>query len=110
MAKGAEAKQAVIEKILKEFEGSFLYNGGKEIRIPYEENGNEIQIKVSLTCAKDNVCPGEDKILPGETVAPKEEKKDMDSINGAGEGETTKVAPTEKEKEEVAKLMAALNF
>ena len=34
----------------------------------------------------------------------------MDSTNGAGKGETTKVDTTEKEKEEVAKLMAALNF
>lgn len=57
MAKGAIAKQIVFDKILEVFEGSFMYNGGKECRIPIDEEGNEVQIKVALTCAKDNVSP-----------------------------------------------------
>ena len=52
MARGAEAKKIVIDKLLKTFENSFLYNDGKEIRIPIEENGEIIQIKVALTAAK----------------------------------------------------------
>ena len=52
-AKGTEAKSAISEKILNIFPNAFEY--GKELRIPYEENGEEVQIKVTLTCAKVNV-------------------------------------------------------
>lgn len=55
--KGAIAKEAIFNKLLEVFEGSFVYNSGKEVRIPYDENGNLVQIKVTLTCAKDNVEP-----------------------------------------------------
>lgn len=53
MARGAVSKQIIIDEILKTFKGSFL--NGKEIRIPLEEDGEEIQIKITLTAAKDNV-------------------------------------------------------
>lgn len=62
MAKGTEEKQSVINKILETFEGSFIYNGGKEIRIPL----NDVQIKCTLTCAKDNVSPDAETAIPGE--------------------------------------------
>ena len=52
-AKGAEAKLEITNKILELFPGSFKYD--KEIRIPVIENGEEVQIKVSLTAAKINV-------------------------------------------------------
>ena len=55
MAKGAESKAAVTKKILETFAGSFTYNDGKEIRIPCQEAGETVQIKVTLTCAKENV-------------------------------------------------------
>ena len=51
MAKGQIAKQEITKKILETFEGSFLYDGGKEIRIPIIEEGNLVQVKVTLTCA-----------------------------------------------------------
>ena len=54
-ARGSVLKQEVATKILAAFPGSFLYNDGKEIRIPVMENGEEIQIKVALTAAKENV-------------------------------------------------------
>lgn len=55
MARGAASKQIVIDKILSTFDGAFLYNGGKEIRIPIQENGEIIQIKCVLTASKTNV-------------------------------------------------------
>ena len=51
-AKGAILKGEVAEKIIAAFPGSFLYNDGKEIRINGTENGEPLQIKVTLTCAK----------------------------------------------------------
>lgn len=68
MAKGAIAKSAIVEKILETFEGSFVYNNGKEVRIPFNEEGNEIQIKVTLTAAKENVSP-EGEVLKAAAVA-----------------------------------------
>ena len=55
MAKGVIAKEFIKEKLLETFEGSFVYNNGKEVRIPYEENGELVQIKVALTAAKEAV-------------------------------------------------------
>ena len=59
MAKGAEEKQIVIDKIKEVFPEAFEYD--KTIRIPI----GDIQIKVALTCAKDNVEPGGDAAVPG---------------------------------------------
>ena len=64
MARGSQAKAVVTQKILETFEGSFLYNNGKELRIPIVENGEIIQIKVALTAAKVNVESGSDTALP----------------------------------------------
>lgn len=66
-AKGTIAKENITNQILSTFNGSFIY--GKEIRIPYVENGTLVQIKVALTCAKENVDAGADTALPGETTA-----------------------------------------
>ena len=59
MAKGAEAKQMVIDKIKEVFPEAFEYD--KTIRIPI----GDVQIKVALTAAKDNVEPGGDTAVPG---------------------------------------------
>ena len=55
MARGAIAKESITKDILNFFGGSFLND--KEIRIPFNEDGEELQIKVTLTCAKVNVDP-----------------------------------------------------
>lgn len=68
-AKGSILKQEVASKILAAFPGSFLYNDGKEIRINGFEDGQKLQIKVTLTCAKVAVEGGDDAILPGEKTA-----------------------------------------
>jgi hypothetical protein len=65
-AKGTIAKENITNQILSTFNGSFIY--GKEIRIPYVENGTLVQIKIALTCAKENVDAGADTMLPGEAV------------------------------------------
>ena len=59
MAKGAEEKQIVIDKIKEVFPEAFEYD--KTIRIPI----GDVQIKVALTAAKDNVEPGGDVAVPG---------------------------------------------
>ena len=58
-SRGAEEKQIVINKIKEVFPEAFEYD--KTIRIPI----GDVQIKVALTCAKDNVEPGGDTAVPG---------------------------------------------
>jgi hypothetical protein len=89
MAKGSLAKEEITQKILKEFEGSFVNE--KEIRIPWVENGETLQIKVALTCAKVNVEPSNGTVVAGSdlTSAPaadgiptltKEEKEKVNDL------------------------------
>ena len=59
MARGQEEKLIVINKIKEVFPEAFEYD--KVIRIPI----GDVQIKVALTCAKDNVEPGGDTAVPG---------------------------------------------
>ena len=59
MARGQEEKLIVINKIKEVFPEAFEYD--KTIRIPI----GDVQIKVTLTAAKDNVEPGGDVAVPG---------------------------------------------
>ena len=107
MARGAEAKKEIINKILSTFSGSFLYDNGKEIRIPMVENGENIQIKINLVCAKINVENGEDKAIPGEV------KVDTNSINNEVNASTISNfmnEPTPEEKKNVEDLLHSLGL
>ena len=59
MARGQEEKLIVIDKSKEVFPEAFEYD--KTIRIPI----GDVQIKVALTAAKDNVEPGGDAAVPG---------------------------------------------
>ncbi len=102
-AKGSILKQEVAEKILAAFPGSFLYNDGKEIRINGTENGESLQIKVALTCAKVAVEGSEENALPGENAA-------AAPIKPAETNETVPQEPTLEEKERLATLLEKLGL
>lgn len=97
MARGAEFKKEITKKILEFFPNSFLYNDGKEIRICGQEDGNEIQVKVTLTAAKENVYLGQDNATPG--ISAQENIINNQSV------EHNIVEPTQEEKNNVKKLM-----
>ena len=97
--KGSISKEIVTKKILETFEGSFQYE--KEIRIPMEEDGNQIQLKCVLTCAKTNVEPNGENAIPGEVTQ---------VAAGIPANEKTFVEPTQEEKDNVQKLMQMLNL
>ena len=103
-AKGSILKQEVAEKILAAFPGSFLYNDGKEIRINGTENGESLQIKVALTCAKVAVEGGDDTILPGEKVAA------TTDVKPTGTNEKIPQEPTAEEKERLTTLLNKLGL
>lgn len=105
MAKGAVAKQEIGAKILEMFDGAFYYNNGKEIRIPIEENGSIIQIKIQMTAAKDNVDPtGETEIVKPAAVA----KEPATTSNFPLPKK--KVEPSPEEKKNVEDLLKALGL
>lgn len=93
MAKGAVAKQEVLAKLKEVFPDAFEY--GKEFRIPMMEDGQRVEIKIALTCAKTNV------------------GGDGDSVESVGEvpaSTLTSTEPTEEEKQNIADLMSKLGF
>ena len=101
MAKGQESKNIITQKILEMFEGSFQYE--KEIRIPIMENGELVQIKVTLTAAKTNVEQGGENTMPGTMTV-----KNSDMIMFGEEAKP--VEATVEEKENVKNLLASLNL
>lgn len=105
MARGAVSKSIVFKKILDTFDGSFPYNGGKELRIPMIEDGEEIQIKVALTAAKENVNPGDEDALPGVAAV----KETNAQLNFEDKPKVT-VEATEEEKQNVSDLLKALGL
>ena len=94
MARGAEAKAIITKKILETFEGSFPYD--KEIRVPIVENGETIQVKITLTAAKVNVENGGDNAVP--------------TAVGSTPVSNQNLMITEQEKQETKELLESLNL
>lgn len=102
MARGAQAKSEVMQKILETFSGSFKYNDGKEIRVPVMEGGELVQIKITCTCAKENVEIGADAAIPGDFPAPK--------TTAPTPERTEPIAVSDAEKQKVADLLKQLGL
>ena len=93
-ARGQELKNQIVNKILEVFPNSFI--NGKEIRICGNENGEEVQIKVTLTAAKENIVnETAEKSTAAATITPTDDYT---------------VEITSKEKRTVAEMLAALNL
>ena len=104
MARGSLAKEIIKEKILNTFEGSFTYSNGKEIRVPIEENGSIIQIKIQMTAAKDNVsADGEEVSRPAAAVSETAPSSSFPAPH-------KKAEVTEEEKQNVEDLLKALGL
>ena len=102
MARGQEEKLIVINKIKEVFPEAFEYD--KVIRIPI----GDVQIKVALTCAKDNVEPGGDMAVPGVKAT-----KVVAIANGAEpvfEDVSATIEPSAEELNAVSSLMESLGL
>ena len=102
MARGQEEKLIVINKIKEVFPEAFEYD--KTIRIPI----GDVQIKVALTAAKDNVEPGGDTAVPGVKAT-----KVVAIANGAEpifEDVPAAVEPSAEELNAVNSLMESLGL
>ena len=103
MARGQEEKLIVINKIKEVFPEAFEYD--KTIRIPI----GDVQIKVALTAAKDNVEPGGDTAVPGV----KTKKVAIAIADGAEpvfEEASAIVEPSAEELNTVSNLMESLGL
>lgn len=77
-AKGSEEKALVIEKLMELFPEAFEHE--KVLRIPI----GEVEIKVSLTCAKDNILAevGTPMVTPTSLDPTPEELEEVDRMLG----------------------------
>ena len=105
MAKGAIAKKEIFDKLLTVFPGSFMANE-KTLRIPYEEEGAPLEIKVTLTAAKDII--GE--VVKGDFDWSDEESKERGQRAKVGVIEEILTEPTQEEKENVQRMLESLGF
>lgn len=97
--KGQIAKEEITKKILETFSGAFQYD--KEIRIPWVEDGQQVQIKITLTTAKAIVNMGGDIAIPGATAQ---------SNITLDETKTTNIETSSEEKENLSKLLRSLGL
>jgi len=106
MAKGAQAKQEVFTKILDTFEGSFMQDD-KILRIPCQENGETVEIKVTLTAAKDILGAGtSSNRAAGPTAVEEFDWSDnKSSVEAAATADLSEI-----EKENIRKMMEALGL
>lgn len=103
--KGAQAKEEITKKILAIFPSAFQYD--KEIRIPWTENGEQVQIKLTLTAAKVMVNAGGDAAVPGGTadkIAAAPVQATLDAPK------TVNIETSAAEKENLSKLLRSLGL
>ena len=106
-AKGSLAKEEVTKKIAEAFGQNFLGEYEKKLYILANENGEQIQIAISLTCPKNPIPFGEGQ--------EEEEKKFLD-IDAGGAFGSIATPPkrvteiTEEEKRNLEALMKRLNL
>ena len=96
MARGTIAKKEVISKLKEVFPDMFEY--GKELRIPMMEDGQRVEIKVALTCAKTNV--------GGDDASVESGVQTLDFSNET----PANIEPSAEEKQNIAELMSRLGL
>lgn len=111
-ARGTEAKTEIFAKVMKTFPNAFWEDEGKVLRIPFSEGGNLVEVKMTLTAAKN--------ILGGEMQASAFQLKNAPNptpTNSAAAAAASMVVDTrtdmemtQAEKNNVASLMKALGL
>lgn len=98
--KGADSKEIIFKKLTQVFPGSFMDD--KVLRIPMTENGEPLEIKVALTCAKDILGDGvAASAFPDNGESPAAPSLAISEAD---------IEPSEDEKNNVAKMLESLNL
>lgn len=106
MARGQEEKEQIKQKIMEVFDGAF--EDGKTIRIPI----NGLEIKITLTAAKDVIGGGSAATAPinasQQSVGDPSDPSTAAEIPWEAPADSYK--PTSKEKEDISILLKSLGF
>ena len=102
MAKGTQSKTVIFEALRKTFPDAFWEEDGKILRIPLDENGDIVEIKVTLTAAKVAIFKALNKTSAFSNEEPAEVPVETPTH--------ASIEPTEEEKQNVEKLLRSLNF
>lgn len=107
MAKGSIAKTLVAQKIAQAFGPDYAGEFDKKIYVWAEENGEKVQIAISMTCPKVPVGAEtiDFKAEPGDSL----NFEDMSAAPITG-GAATSAEISETEKKNIAELMARLGL
>lgn len=101
MAKGSLSKDIIFKKLIEVFPGSFMQDD-KICRIPMTEDGQIVEIKVTLTAAKD--------ILGTAAAVPAKEEFDWSDEKLDPVSSVAKNDLSEQEKANIKKMMEALGL
>lgn len=107
MARGAVSKDILTKKILQIYPEAFM--DGKIIRVPFNENGETIEIKVSLTAAKDVIGGGSSTVAPTASAPTYDPNVPWDEVMNPPENNSDwKMTP--EEEAATADIMAKLGL
>lgn len=99
MAKGANAKNVVINKIATAFGADYIGEVDKKVYVWADDGGEKVQIAIALTCPKTQV------------AAAPVVNNDWDFEDGpAITGQQTKLEITDEEKARIADMMSRLGL
>ena len=107
MARGNIAKENVTKKIAQAFGADFVGEFDKKLYVWANENGEKVQIAISMTCPKTPVGAEmmDFKAEPGNSL----NFEDMSAAPIAG-GNAASAEITDEEKKNIAELMRKLNL
>lgn len=105
MAKGTIAKNVVAQKIAAAFGADFVGEFDKKLYVWAEENGEKVQIAITMTCPKNPVGDINFSAEPGNSL----NFEDMSAGPVAG-GNAAKAEITDEEKKNIAELMTRLGL
>ena len=105
MAKGTIAKEVVAKKIAEAFGDNFVGEFDKKLYVWADENGEKIQIAISMTCPKNPVGNIDFSSEPGNSL----NFEDMSAGPIAG-ATTTTTEISDEEKNNIAELMKRLGL
>ncbi len=104
MAKGSIAKEKVEQKIIEAFGDDFVGISDKKLYVWAEENGERIQVALTLTCPKVMIGGGS---KPEVTSIADSQELNFETMGTITE---TKSVISEDEKKNIEELMARLNL
>ena len=101
--KGTKAKTEILNKIMEIYPNAFIHE--KVLRIPIEEDNETVEIKVTLTAAKDCITPSKTLSFTSDPLNSAIQTP-LSQVDGKRKEDIAKM--TEEEENNIKELAAAL--